>query len=108
MPSISSTLTAAAVLLGAANANPIIQKRSFSIEQVERGTYLRNGAVQVAKTLRKYNAAVPDHVQAAAAAAVTGSAAATPGDAYDSLYLTPVSVGNTTLHLDVDTGSADL
>jgi len=108
MPSISSTLTAAAVLLGAATANPIIAKRSFSINQVERGVFLRNGAQQVAKTYRKYGVPVPDHVQSAAAAAVTGSAPANPGDEYDSLYLSPVTLGNTTVQLDFDTGSADL
>jgi aspergillopepsin I len=108
MPSISSTLTAAAVLLGVASANPIIAKRSFSIDQVERGVFLRNGAQQRAKTYRKYGAPVPDHVQSAAAAAVTGSAPANPGDEYDSLYLSPVTLGNTTVQLDFDTGSADL
>jgi hypothetical protein len=69
----------------------------------------------VAKTLRKYNKAVPANILAAAenneavsAQADTGSDPAVPSDQYDSSYLSPVTVGSNTLHLDFDTGSADL
>lgn len=46
-------------------------------------------------------------VKAAAKAAQKGSVAASP-EAYDQSYLCPVTVGNQTLNLDFDTGSADL
>jgi hypothetical protein len=67
------------------------------------------------KTLQKYGKVVPQSLQAAAdnnaavqADANTGSDPAVPSDAYDSSYLSPVTVGSNTLHLDFDTGSADL
>lgn len=73
------------------------------------------GAAQVAKTFRKYGKAVPANILAAAEnnEAVTtlddtGSDPAVPSDQYDSSYLSPVTVGSNTLHLDFDTGSADL
>lgn len=76
---------------------------------------ISSGPAQIAKTLRKYGKAVPAHIQAAAdnnaavqAAADTGSDPAVPSDQYDSSYLSPVTVGSNTVHLDFDTGSADL
>lgn len=76
---------------------------------------LEIGPQQIAKTFRKFGKAVPDHILAAvdntasaAAAAVTGTDPAVPSDEYDSSYLSPVTVGSNTLHLDFDTGSADL
>ena len=115
MPSFTS-LAAALALAGAVIATPVqLEKRkAFSIEQVHRTTYLKNGPAQVAKTLRKYGKVVPENVIAAAennaavSAADTGSEPAVPGDQYDSLYLSPVTVGSTTLQLDFDTGSSDL
>ena len=47
-------------------------------------------------------------VKAVTAAAVTGSEPANPSDDYDSSYLSPVTIGTTTVNLDFDTGSADL
>jgi hypothetical protein len=106
MPSFA-TLTAALALTGAAIANPVsLNKRGFTVEQVERKTFLKNGK------------AIPEHVQKAAdigpsqsdmsALAANGTAPAVPGDAYDSLYLSPVTLGTKTVQLDFDTGSADL
>jgi hypothetical protein len=66
------------------------------------------------KTLRKYGKPVPQSLLDAAANTATvhidsqGSVPAVPGDSYDSSYLSPVTVGSKTLHLDFDTGSADL
>ena len=109
MPSLAS-ITAALAFFGVVGASPVeLQKRkAFSIDQVERATYIKNGPKQVAKTLRKFGKTVPENIVRAAAAGPNGSAAAVPGDAYDSLYLSPVTIGDTTVHLDFDTGSADL
>lgn len=91
-----------------ANPLPAAHKGAFTLEQVavQRSTP-KNGAITLASTFAKYGAAVPENVAAAAAAAVTGSVVATPGE-YDELYLIPVTVGSTVLNLDLDTGSADL
>jgi hypothetical protein len=73
------------------------------------------GAAQVVKTLRKYGKTVPESLIAAADASATvqadadtGTDPAVPSDQYDSSYLSPVTVGSSTVHLDFDTGSADL
>jgi hypothetical protein len=116
MPSFTY-LTAALALTGAVSATPVQKRDAFSVEQVHHKTFLKNGPAQVAKTLRKFNKPVPAHVLAAAEdragvftteAVGDGSAPAVPGDNYDSSYLSPVTIGNTQVHLDFDTGSADL
>jgi hypothetical protein len=109
MPSIAS-LTAALAFVGAVAATPVElhKRKTFTVHQELRGTFAKNGALSMAKTFRKYNKEVPANVLAAAAAGPTGTAPAVPGDAYDSSYLSPVTIGNTTLQLDFDTGSADL
>ncbi|KAF4308456.1 putative aspartic endopeptidase pep1 protein [Botryosphaeria dothidea] len=106
MPSFKST-AALAAMLGLAAASPIEKRGTFSLKQVQKGTYYKNGPAQLLKTFNKYGKVAPSQV-VAAAASQTGSAAAEPGDEYDSLYLTPVTVGDKELELDVDTGSADL
>lgn len=75
----------------------------------------KTGPQQVAKTLRKFGKTVPDNILAAVdnaasvqAASDTGTDPAVPSDQYDSSYLSPVTVGSNTVHLDFDTGSADL
>lgn len=119
MPSIVS-LTAALALLGAVAASPVEKRSAFSVKQVPHTTYLKNGPAQKVKTLRKYGKPVPRSLLAAAesraavveaftaAAADSGSDPAVPSDQYDSSYLSPVTVGSTTVELDFDTGSADL
>ena len=119
MPSIA-LITAALALAGSGLATPVdIRKREFTVEQIERKTFLKNGPASVVKTFKKFNKTVPDHILQAAqrgpsqdavtvADAGSGSAAAAPEDAYDSLYLTPVQIAGKTLHLDFDTGSSDL
>ncbi|KAF2827990.1 Asp-domain-containing protein [Ophiobolus disseminans] len=117
MPSLAY-VAAALALTGAVVASPVqLEKRQkFTVEQVKRSVYLKNGPEQVAKTLRKYGKVVPQNILDAAAAshadfeaaATNGSAPAVPSDQYDSLYLSPVTVGSSTLHLDFDTGSSDL
>ncbi|OQE16136.1 hypothetical protein PENSTE_c025G08130 [Penicillium steckii] len=78
----------------------------FSVNQVSRpATKASNFAANYGRALSKYGATIPSHVQAAAAA--SGVATNTPSS-NDEEYLTPVSIGGTTLNLDFDTGSADL
>ncbi|KAF2740781.1 Asp-domain-containing protein [Polyplosphaeria fusca] len=110
MPSIINTLTAAVAFVGVVGATPveIPKPKHFTIKQVERSQFLRNGAQSKVKTFRKYGAKIPLSLLNAAYAGPNGSAPAVPGDAYDSLYLTPVTIANTTVQLDADTGSADL
>ncbi|KAF2816068.1 aspartic protease PEP1 [Mytilinidion resinicola] len=107
MPSFAS-LTALVAVAGLVAASPVsLEKRkAFTVEQVEKGKFVRNGAASVASTYLKYGKPVPANV--AAAAAAQGSVTASPSDDYDSSYLCPVDVGGTTMELDFDTGSADL
>ena len=118
MPSFTA-LTAALALSGTVIANPVaLNKRGFSVGQVERKVYIKNGPEQVIKTLRKFGKAIPERLQKAAdlgpseddvsIEAVNATVPAVPGDQYDSLYLSPVTLGSNTVHLDFDTGSADL
>lgn len=120
MPSFTA-LTAALALTTAVVASPIEAKKGFSVQQVEKKIFAKNGPKTIVKTLRKFGKPVPAHILAAAelgpsdevltALAANGSEPAVPGDAYDSLYLSPVTIGSTnpqTLQLDFDTGSADL
>jgi hypothetical protein len=120
MPSFTR-LAAALALSSAVIATPVqLEKRKeFTVEQVEKSQYLKIGPQQMIKTLRKFGKPVPQHLLAAvenyhsdvhieAAGDDEGSAPAVPGDQYDSLYLSPVTVGSNNVHLDFDTGSADL
>ncbi|PWY66072.1 aspergillopepsin I precursor [Aspergillus heteromorphus CBS 117.55] len=84
-------------------------KGFFSIHQVAKPSVANrtrsvNLPAAYARSLAKFGATVPQSVQDAAG---EGSAVTTP-QADDAEYLTPVTVGGSTLHLDFDTGSADL
>jgi hypothetical protein len=110
MSPIASILAFAGVA-SLAVATPVIQSekrdQTFSLQQVDSGKVkVRSGPAEVSRTFQKFGKQVPSHVEAALAA--QGSVTTTPEDAYDSAYLTPVSVGGTTLNLDIDTGSSDL
>ncbi|KAH8728184.1 aspartic peptidase domain-containing protein [Phaeosphaeriaceae sp. PMI808] len=114
MPSLFH-LTTALALTTSVIATPVqLQKREFSVNQVAKGTFRKNGPQQTIKTLRKYGKPVPQSLIDAAANSEVfsisdqGSAPATPGDSFDSSYLSPVTVGSKTLNLDFDTGSSDL
>jgi len=118
MPSLTY-LAAALVFASAVVATPVqIDKRDkFSVPQVPHGTYFKNGPEQKIRTLLKYGKEVPQSLLDAAsnraqqegvvsADSSTGSEPANPSDNYDSSYLSPVTVGTTSLNLDFDTGSA--
>ncbi|KAL5117962.1 Aspartic protease snp2 [Pleosporales sp. CAS-2024a] len=120
MPSFAF-LAAALALTSSVVATPIEKRNAFTIKQVAHGTFKKNGPASKVKTLRKYGKEVPAELLAAATAAeaatavtdaaaagTTGTDSANPSDAYDSSYLSPVTVGSNTLNLDFDTGSADL
>jgi hypothetical protein len=120
MPSFA-TITAALALTATVVAGPVERRKGFSVEQVHRKIFAKNGPASMVKTFRKFGKPVPAHILKAAelgpsdeilaTLAANGSDPAVPGDAYDSLYLSPVTIGTsnpTTLSLDFDTGSADL
>lgn len=94
-------------LASIASAAPTAKTNTkFSLKQVARpATKTTNFAAAYGHALSKYGANVPSNIQAAAAA--SGVATNTPVNG-DEEYITPVTVGGTTLNLDFDTGSADL
>lgn len=103
---INKVVPALAGLASIASAIPTTSGK-WSVKQVARpATKTTNYAGAYAKALSKFGATVPSHVQAAAAVA-SGVATNTP-TSDDEEYLTPVTIGGTTLHLDFDTGSSDL
>ncbi|KAH8698767.1 aspartic proteinase II-1 [Talaromyces proteolyticus] len=106
MVSSKSVVTGLALsaLVGAAPT----KTTKFSIDQVAvpKMHYVAP-AVHYARALAKYGAEIPAHVAAAAASAQSGSATNTPVNG-DEEYVTPVTVGDSTVNLDFDTGSADL
>lgn len=93
----------------AAPAN-IVGRSAFELKQVEHGKFYKNGPLQLLSAYEKYakvGAVAPSEVKAAAAAQQTGEVAANP-EQYDAAYLSPVTIGDSEVNLDFDTGSADL
>lgn len=119
VPQPTSVFLAAAALAGLAATSPLQPNaRYFSVPQVAHPDFKPHGPTQLAKTLAKYGASLPDglaHTVAnfdaarRLAARTSGSARATP-EQYDVQYLTPVQIGTPpqTLNLDFDSGSSDL
>jgi aspergillopepsin I len=97
---------ASAILLSLTVASPSEKRGFFSVTQVPNTKFVANGPAAYAKAFQKYNKPMPQDL--AVATGNDGSVTATPGDAYDSEYLCPVSIDGQTLTLDFDTGSADL
>lgn len=99
MPSILSTITALASLLIIVNATPLSlhKRKAFSLQQVERTKFLKNGPEAKARAYAKYGVEAPSSLMEAAMARteqvkyysgpVNGSAPAVPIDEYDSLYV---------------------
>ena len=105
----SAALVASASLSLAAPAN-VHRRSTFEVKQIAHGTVFKNGPMNMLSTYNKYakvGAKAPSEVVIAAAAAQTGEVSADPQQ-YDQAYLCAVSVGQQTLMLDFDTGSADL
>ena len=103
---LTTALVASATLSLAAPAN-IKPRGTFEVKQVAHGQKLKNGPMQVVGTYKKFGAEAPSDVKAAAAAQQSGEVAAVP-EQYDQAYVSPVTIGNSKLNLDFDTGSADL
>ncbi|KAL4901637.1 aspartic protease pep1 [Aspergillus multicolor] len=104
---VFSKVATAFGLAAVASAMPTASPRQgFTIDQLLKEVPKRtiNLPAIYANALRKYGGNVPPHLSDAMA---QGSAVTTPEE-YDIEYLTPVTVGGTTLNLDFDTGSADL
>lgn len=119
MPEISFPLLKMLVLnaiallagLSAVSAVPTAQprRRGFTLNQLIKPTTQGlsrtvNLPGMYAGVYTKFGANVPTDIKSAAD---NGTAVAKPED-NDKEYLTPVKIGDTTLNLDIDTGSADL
>lgn len=105
MVSFSKITVALAGFIAVASAAPTTKPRkSFTVTQIARPASSKNIPGLYAKTMRKYGATVPESVKLAAE---SGSVITTP-TRNDAEYIAPVTVGTSTLHLNFDTGSADL
>jgi hypothetical protein len=80
------------------------------VHQVKNPKGRHSGMHMTYNMYKKYNIKVPDMLMAAvkAAAVNTGSVPAVPNDQFDDAYIEPVTIDNQLVHLDFDTGSADL
>lgn len=107
LTAVVAALSTTAAALPMAVTRNFNSPKAFSVNQVSKQldkTRVINLPAQYAHALSKYGAQVPEHIKSAAE---QGSAVTTP-EQHDQAYLTPVRVGTSTLHLDIDTGSADL
>ena len=81
-------------------------KKNFTVHESIRKQYIKSGPAAVLSTYNKYNKKPPADV-VEAAAANDGRVAANP-IAFDTRYLSLVTIGGQDLYLDFDSGSADL
>lgn len=118
MPTFAQTLLLATVALSVGSAAaPLEEHRQrspgFTVHQVRNPSFVKNGAVALARAYRKFGKPLPEGLSSTMAVRrrqeEQGSAETTP-EPQDTEYLTPVAVGTPaqTLNLDFDTGSSDL
>jgi len=110
MPSLYQ-LTVAAALLALGLAAPIEERKNQGrsvVQVVHNHGFLTTGAHSMMRTYMKYGKAPPANVKTAVASSSSSGTVAASPEQYDSEYLSPVTIGGQTLHLDFDTGSSDL
>lgn len=127
---LSSSLILTLFLASTTSAAAVKRDGSYSkIHRLAIGPSLRNGVIELDRTMRKYGIEPPQELRDAATkqlnAITSGAAASTSGNPgvgggtksgsvvaspmlHNQEYLCPVTIGGQTLNLDVDTGSADL
>src|SRR2546423_14368073 len=102
MPSLRSVAVSLSV------ASPIKSRGAFTLKQVHMGYFAKSPVKDMAATYAKFGGTMPIELAQAVATSNTGSAPTHPGDAYDSVYLTPLDVGDPSMMLAFHTGSARL
>jgi len=101
-----AVLTALAASAAAKPVENLAKRGTFVVKQVA-GRPKPAVPILMRRTYAKYGAVLPESIAVAAAGADTGSVPAIP-EPNDIEYLCEVTVGGTNLHLNLDTGSADL
>jgi hypothetical protein len=88
------------------NAVPLTRRNglSFTLDQVARSTESVNIVNHYASAIKKHGGTPPVHIEVAAQ---SGSVGIAPSGT-DTFYVVPVQLGQSTLHLSMDTGSSDL
>jgi aspergillopepsin I len=105
--SASFIITASALLTAVAAAPTSAQTKQFTSTQVSNKGFVQKKTPfqALAHAAYRYTGSVPDHIQETLVN--NGEVAAIPS-VNDREYLSPVTIGGQTLHLDFDTGSSDL
>jgi aspergillopepsin I len=105
MVAFSKAVLAIAGFSAATMAAPHSKPRlGYTLQQEGVPAKSVNLPAMYARSLAKFGSEIPPHVQAAAA---SGQVVTNPS-ADDEEYITKVTIGQSTLNLDIDTGSSDL
>jgi hypothetical protein len=98
--------------------SPSLEKRTFSVTQAQNSADQFDGAWALKKAYLKHGIPLPEHLKKRQLPIrpVASQSVTAPGtgsvNAYsisnDLEYVSPVTVGSTTMRLDFDTGSSDL
>ncbi|EEA25071.1 hypothetical protein TMatcc_006713 [Talaromyces marneffei ATCC 18224] len=103
----SKTIISVLFLLALATASAFLINTNFSITQIAVKVPAVHPAAIYAQIYTKFGISVPDHIALAARSGWTDSVAANPS-INDLIYLTPIQIGDNTLQVCLDTGSANL